>query len=499
MTAPVLNLFAPQVLVQVYKTIGRNTQVAGASLSQPYMQVSQPSSSGGLGGVIDLTPWLCDSGGVSTYKSVTEPAGGFTITLADKPLQAISLDTVYAAIEPMDYVEISMSYGNGDYPVIVMRGFVSSISRNEAMDDSGKPTRNVVISGQDYGKLWQLIQVFPLWARVTQSVSYLSHLQIFEQWGLGDPTVLSANAFVTAGITAAVNAMLAAILQPEMVIPRTVLTETIEGQGYNVSIQSVTAADSGTVYELLKRFADVGTWNELFMDDRPDGVYCVYRPYPAIQAGGTPAAGPFIRPIANPIDVFNIAYADVQAISVTRSDSNIANFYWVPAAAMDMVNAPQVAVALDPAQSPYMIQRDYGNCSAQLYGDRQMEAEALTFPATVTSGTSGQSKQEIETAQPEFISYVGNLQQYLALTNRDNVLFEQGTILIKGNPNVRAGTFVTIKRGSMQSSYYVRGVAHSFVPFASFTTTLTVERGTGFIDRISASAAQGAPYSAELY
>src|SRR3546814_3609908 len=69
--------------------------------------------------------------------------------------------------------------------------------------------------------------------------------------------------------------------------------------------------------------------------------------------------------------------------------------------------------------------------------------------------------------------------------NKDNVLLERGTFRIRGNENIRAGMFVRLRRGGFSAEYYVVTVEHEYVPFSGFFSTLTVERGMGFVERRS--------------
>ena len=68
--------------------------------------------------------------------------------------------------------------------------------------------------------------------------------------------------------------------------------------------------------------------------------------------------------------------------------------------------------------------------------------------------------------------------------NKDNVIFESGSLRLRGNERIKAGMQLNVSRGNkMYSSYYVTKVDHEFVPFQGFYTTVTVERGTNFITR----------------
>ena len=78
--------------------------------------------------------------------------------------------------------------------------------------------------------------------------------------------------------------------------------------------------------------------------------------------------------------------------------------------------------------------------------------------------------------------------------NRDNVVLESGSMTLKGNERLRIGTYLNLKRGSLESKYYLTGVTQQFSPFSEFTTAVTFIRGTGFLER---SKAEASPYLAE--
>src|SRR3546814_3297873 len=72
---------------------------------------------------IDLVPFLSDQHPVHTLKSISEPAGGFSITLADKPLkQDGAFESLVGLIEPMDMVEIRFRHDPPDLIGNVING-----------------------------------------------------------------------------------------------------------------------------------------------------------------------------------------------------------------------------------------------------------------------------------------------------------------------------------------------------------------------------------------
>ena len=170
----------PRITVRLFKTIARKTIDGQSAVSVRYEEKDE---------YIDLTPYLNIGSSVRTSKSVREPAGGFVITFADKPQKQFwseDLETIYGLVEPMDVVEIRMWGGTGaapagDYP-IVMRGYVSDVRRAQTVGQDGKPQRQVVISGQDYGKIWQVFQVIHLTAYI-ESKGLLTNFQLFEMFG----------------------------------------------------------------------------------------------------------------------------------------------------------------------------------------------------------------------------------------------------------------------------------------------------------------------------
>ncbi|MBT7307608.1 MAG: hypothetical protein HN842_05280, partial [Gammaproteobacteria bacterium] len=114
------------------------------------------------GGSIDLTPFMGLGGSVHTSKSINEPAGTFSISFPDKMSEEHS-DSVYGLVEPMDQIEIRIAHDHQSAELpIIMRGFVSSISRSETIGGDGKPSRKVNVVGQDYGKILQIIQIIYL-------------------------------------------------------------------------------------------------------------------------------------------------------------------------------------------------------------------------------------------------------------------------------------------------------------------------------------------------
>jgi hypothetical protein len=86
----------------------------------------------------------------------------------------------------------------------------------------------------------------------------------------------------------------------------------------------------------------------------------------------------------------------------------------------------------------------------------------------------------------------------MAAQNQDNILYESGSMRVRGNEAVRAGMYVRLHRGTFVATYYVVAVAHDYLPFQGVFSTLTVERGTGFIERVKRGGGSDSPYLAEM-
>lgn len=582
--------YAPQLSVILFKTIARDAVVAGVPVSERYSNLSKGSDE------IDLTPYLGDSGGVRTTKGVTEPAGGFTITIPDQPLPE-TLDTLYAAIEPMDMVEIRMASGpySGKMP-IVMRGFVSEVQREESVGSDGRPSRRVVISGQDYGKIWQQLQILPLAEKLfNPDGESRFYMRVLSKFNMTGTTTLTVHEFASGVIAGALNEALGKIIPAVLAsrVPTEVKTTGIFVEGQRVSIQGLSQFTAGTLYRLLRDYCDIGVFNELYLEDREDSVVCMLRPRPLIdlatgqfiqpvpgfasalpdQTPGYPATGSSSTPAAQsgasaagqlryqatmdtagalqdkaqallnaasltadpstaaalkaqangllaqvadltstakaalsadmaanaavvanaptdpvvPASVVEVQMADVQSMRLRRTDANVANFYYTTAPRFDLDRLAQLQVFQIMVERESVDFRAYPNSSNQLYGDREMESEVGTWPDEVLQGTSGPKKEQIATDEAHWTNYLRDRRVVLSSQNKDNVVFESGTMRLRGRPDIKAGMYIRITRGGVESIAYVTHVDHEFIPFMSFYTSITFERGTGFVERLKST------------
>lgn len=476
-------VYSPDVQVWLHKTIGRRTTNGKDAVSIRF-------SGSAARQVVDLRPFLGEGASVRTSKSVRDPAGGFSITLVDQPDQVDgAFESLYGLIEPMDMIEIRARHGvaaSSAKAPIIMRGFVTEVQRVEAAASGGQPQRAVTVSGQDYGKLWQVIQIV-YYAGYLVGQSYISGFNLFEQYGI-PVTTMAPSEFAKEVLAKIINPYLAALMPANSTLPRQVAPDTTVGPA---TISPGIQTHQGTIYEMLRYYGDVGPWNELFMEDREDGVYMVYRPNPYLKTDGTGAKVQAEAP--DPVYV-DLDVKDLLAINLQRSDADVMNFFWVQSARFNLVyEAFQRQDAMAGNRDDVAL-IGYQNADPDLYGIRLMSTETQQGGPDMQNHTTGGPAADVDRGSAASANWMDARRRILVDSNRDNVVLERGTMRMRGNESIRAGTYIRLTRGALTSTYYVAQVEHEFVPFQGYFTTAAVERGTGFIERVKAA---GSPYFME--
>lgn len=480
-----IQIYQPDVQVWLHKTIQRKTTNGNDAVSQRFQGSADRMK-------IDLRPYLGDGAGVMASKNVREPAGGFQITLVDKPDgNDGSYESLYGLIEPMDMIEIRARHGAPTDPSqapIIMRGFVTQVARQEAIGSDGRPQRSVVLSGQDYGKIWQIIQI-NYHAGYLVGQNFISGFALFEQFGVGNKTVQSSADFIRQVVENIINPFLDKMMPANATLPRALFPDVTVTEG---TVSPAIQTQQGTIYELLRNFGDVGPWNELFMEDREDGVYLVYRPNPYLTA--TAPANLIQDGAPDPVYI-DVSAEDVMSIAVTRSDADVANYFWVSSARFNLVNQAYQKQEASASGDATVILADYQNCSVALYGTRILELQTQQGATDSTTQNTGAAAADIEKGQQTEVDWMSDRRRIVSESNKDNILFERGTMRMRGNEQLKAGAYLRLKRGDMTSIYYIVQVEHAYEPFQGFFSSVQVERGTGFIERVKR---ENSPYMAEL-
>lgn len=490
----------PGLQVLLRKNVGRSTTDGSTPVSERFS---------GQQRTVDLTPYLGDQGSVRVEKSTREPAGGFSVVFADK-INPDAHDTVYGLVEPMDVIEIRMAGDAYSQPAtqsssntplqrnlpIVMRGLVSEVRRIESMSQSGQPARSVAITGQDYGKIWQILQIFNS-PYVDPTANLITSMPFYARFGLAINTQ-AADSFVREVFDKVINPYITKMAEKSGAAGSpllTINTAGIEVSDGRVSPFGVGGWSGGTIYSLFQQHCDLGSWNELFVEDREDGPYVVYRPNPFITADGRD----YIMPVKNEPEFVQVTREEIVSMAVSRSDANVANYFWVDSPRFALNYAETMRLMAYKADPSEVYMQGYGNNDPDLYGGRKMwEATQQAGREETNNGNGTPDGSDREISQASAIDWMNLRRRQLRDMNKDNVVLESGSVRMRGNERLRAGTYMRLKHGNMQSDYYVPSVVHEYLPFQGFFTTAALERGTGFIDRVQQGSGLASPYWSEL-
>ena len=477
-----VEVYQPRISLMLRKSINRRQEVAGG--------VELDERAKNLGGAdLDLARFLGQGSSVSVRRTCRGPDSGmFSIEFPDQ-MQIGQVDSLYGLIEPMDVLEIRMARdvvgaGVKDMP-LVLRGFVSSVSRNEAMGPTG-PIRTVTITGHDYSKILQIMRVIYLPTMIVGQ-DLLSNFKLFLNYGPEAQTYETAAEFVLSIVGEVVNEFLgkmsAAGAGRPIIYPLAV-DATSPADFSLVSPFGTQEWPGGTIYDLLSHFGDVGAWQELFVRDDESGPVLVYRPTPFRTA-----AGDYIQP-GSEAETIAIDAGDVVALSANRSDMDVGNYFWVASPQYQLVGQP--LLKLDQDLEPKCALTDYQNSDPIIYGIRLLEAQTQQG-----ARYDGQSAESVAEGDALALKFNGEKRRVLIENNKDNVVFETGNMRLKGNPSIQAGMYVRLSRGDFVADYYAHTVVHEFTYGAAFMTSIEFDRGTGFIERVQRGGADSA-YLAEL-
>ncbi|MFM0165771.1 hypothetical protein PQR39_35745 [Paraburkholderia sediminicola] len=535
----------PNIQILLHKVVTRTSATGNVSATTgsgaPTSFSSSTSSSSALAGppsqtdspsnIYDLTPWLGEGSVVRVQKSVRDSGGAFSIDFVDQVMNGLQ-DTLYTLIEPMDMLEIRFAgdayrYAGvqGQQLPIMMRGFASDIERSQGMGADGKPRRTIHVTGHDYQKILQIIQIFNM--PCTPDVANLiSSFPLFSKYG-PDLNVQKTTTFVQAVFDLIVNPYIAGMQQAGATSGAALaeVATDIQVPDALVSVQ-LGAFNNGTVQQLLEEYLDIGPFNEFFIEDRdagawgPAGPYAVYRPAPFLGAVSRSPLQPIqtsvttgvsadsqLSPTANCV---SITTDSIISISARRSDANVANYFWCDAPRFSMnysdLTKMYATYASQQGAVPYYI-TNYQNVNPALYGMRKMEVATQQGGSTETNNGNGQpAGDERWSNQSAFVGWIDDRRNLLIALNQDNVIFENGSMHLEGNEQIRAGTYVQVMygatpgnpAGSIQSLYYGHSVTHVYEPFGNYFTEVDYERGTNFADRITQAQGGVPAYYSEM-
>lgn len=487
-----MKTFHPKIEVRLIKTALRDVLTPGMRAASRYQEFT----------ALDLTPFLMEDAAVTTQQYIGGGAGTWSMMLADRVMPQYK-ETLYGMIEPMDLIEIRMARSPHEYQgasgdnryrlPVVMRGFVSKVQRSRSIVD-GRPQRNIQLTGHDYGKVLDILRIYYL-NNSAIGDNILGELRFFHKYaGLEQAKVMSAKEFVHLVVDKVINPFIARLTvradgKKAGAAAMRQLTPDVSVEG-NISPLAVSLFADGSVEQFLTQFLDVGAFNELYVDDRENESVLVVRPNKFMDLRNQPIQGG----AAATADLIELADEEIESIVESRSDSNVANYYWVSNAGwqfVDNTTIQQMAAASAPQDYALF---DYVNTSPERYGFRKMEV-ASSMGAPDQSYTDAAKESQSISETDIRISWLATRRKILATQNKDNAVLESGQISVRGNERIRRGMYLLVTYGDLPALYYVTSVCHQFTPFHSFKTFVTFERGTGFVTRAQRA---DAAYFAEM-
>lgn len=504
---------APEFRVTLFKSITRRVVTGSDGRNVP---ASERFSGGSR--AIDLTPFFGDGSSLETNKSVRQPAGQWVMNVPDQ-MDAEKMDSLYGLVEPMDVVEIRMRHrpdpaATGMAPPVVMRGFVSSVQRSISMGPDGRPARGVTISGADYGKVLEMIQIRYL-PNYVIGQNLLTVLRMFVNYGVEAKPNQSGNDFIRQIVDKVINPFIWDMagfgVSPDTCKLSYFRQIAVEATATNGTISAFGAQSAqGTIWDVLRSFLDVGPWTELFIEDRPDamddperpgGVVLVYRNNPFKDLD--PAKG-YIMPQRFEPDVLDVGDDSIISLEVSRSDADVANYFQVNMPRMNLLDAATMNLAGQTTNPADFYLEGYVNADPKLYGLRFMEADTQMGGADSLGRVDGQAEGALREGQQKSRLWIDDRRAELMAQNKDNVVFENGSITLMGQATLRPGMYLRIWHGGPGLSMkplvwecYVVAVQHRIVPYQGYVTVATFRRGTSFAERIKRGGGRASPYLAE--
>ncbi len=136
----------------------------------------------------------------------------------------------------------------------------------------------------------------------------------------------------------------------------------------------------------------------------------------------------------------------------------------------------------------------HGNNKPELHGLRKMVAESRLLPLEVGSLPSQREGAQRTEAANTTVAWHVRRSYALRDINRDSSVLTEGSATVIGLENIRPGRDLRLTRGDLVSEHYMTRASHNIGPLDGWTTTLALERGTDFAERLRMS---GSTYNHE--
>ena len=147
--------------------------------------------------------------------------------------------------------------------------------------------------------------------------------------------------------------------------------------------------------------------------------------------------------------------------------------------------------------------KEYPNSAVKYYGIRLMPSQTQQGDERIANMGSAHKKAPQEERSKLQEAWIDKRRRLMMEMNKDNVVFERGTAVVKGGPMradgslMKAGDYALFLFGRLEYEAYVVQIEHNFQPMQAYTTNLIFERGTGFVKRVQLNGGIESPWLAE--
>lgn len=409
---------------------------------------------------------------ISIVQTIGQPAGHFEISLL--PTRDKRGTSYYYRFSPMDYVTISFARYPDNYQELppVMRGFIDNVNLRISVGSRGEPQREYSIIGRDYGKIFQICQIYYL-SMKPEAMMANRLIQKYKVPMDGPPDKILASLFEI-GIDQLKDVKKGCRDIPDM---QFLASTDVEGYVHTLSVQQW----DRDLWGLMSHY-DNAPWNELYWLELEKPTL-VFRKTPWINPDEEGYIQGNDKLYDQTLRYVHLSPSDIINLDFTRSDAETRNYFYtfpqmsilgdVGTKAMALLNSKGNEEELKT--NPYMIDKDDEYAGRERYGFRYYETASEYF-----SMKNGMPASELDSKQPNYMDTAEKFNKWLVQAMRKNSAFECGQFVLKSNENIKPGYYLKWQEGV----YYVPQVRHDlcFVnKQESFRTTALVTRGTNYL------------------
>lgn len=439
---------------------------------------------------------------VSTSKSMSAPAGTFTIRL--KPLRDASGLTLYDRLKPMDMVIIRMSADAGEEPRIIMRGLIDTV--RISTDVQGNQVQEFInITGRDFGKLFLIHRAYYF-----KALENINGFFAIGQYGVKEVAFLSlenilreifTKIFQLSSDLKYTNGQSISNLVELLIAPTAGFIGDDNGLGLFAGAMPLQTQE-GTIWSLMQMYSNP-PFSELFVRDDDDNARLIVR-----SALLKDFDGKFTHTFSEDerdnlfkidIDGVRISERDIIMRDIGRSDAEVKSLFFTVGKSFILSGVEfkgatvagqsffptglrqEGAVPTAARENPFLAQLASDLAGVDIYGIRPFEIETnyLAFDR-------GAKRETFFDSITDGVTVGKELNKVLVGNYKHNVYLESGTITIIGNNRPRIGYYLKVEDKIVpdgEFEFYIEGVSHKFTAFGNWTTTLQVTRGDRWVKR----------------